>query len=107
VTSRCRLLASAGRRLLRWAGARDSATPTRFVPERILWPGENPKIMVRVRHKFVVIDAEGEHLVVFTRSANFIGNSLHNNDENLLEIADWPRIAGIYMVEFLRLFEHY
>jgi phosphatidylserine/phosphatidylglycerophosphate/cardiolipin synthase-like enzyme len=83
------------------------ATPTDFAPERVLWPGENPKIMVRVHHKFVVIDAEGENPVVFTGSANFSGNSLHSNDENLLEITQCPRIAGMYMAEFLRLYEHY
>ena len=84
-----------------------SDTPTGFAPERVLWPGENPKIMVRVHHKFVVIDAEGDHPVVFTGSANFSANSLHNNDENLLEITECPRLAGIYFAEFLRLFEHY
>lgn len=82
-------------------------TPTGFAPERVLWPGENPKIMVRVHHKFVVIDAEGDQPVVFTGSANFSGNSLHNNDENLLEITECPRLAAIYFAEFLRLFEHY
>jgi len=70
-------------------------------------PGEDPKIMVRVHHKFVVIDAEGDNPVVFTGSANFSGNSLHKNDENLLEITNCPRLAGIYLAEFLRLYEHY
>jgi hypothetical protein len=82
-------------------------TPTDFAPERVLWPGEDPKIMVRVHHKFVVIDAEGDNPVVFTGSANFSGNSLHNNDENLIEITKCPRLAGIYFAEFMRLFEHY
>ncbi|MEK9285462.1 phospholipase D-like domain-containing protein [Bradyrhizobium sp. ISRA442] len=82
-------------------------TPTDFMPERVLWPGEDPKIMVRVHHKFVVIDAEGDNPVVFTGSANFSGNSLHHNDENMLEITKCPRIAGMYMAEFLRLYEHY
>lgn len=82
-------------------------TPTDFMPERVLWPGEDPKIMVRVHHKFVVIDAEGDNPVVFTGSANFSGNSLHHNDENLLEITKCPRMAGMYMAEFLRLYEHY
>lgn len=86
---------------------KSSDTPTGFAPERVLWPKENPKIMVRVHHKFVVIDAEGDHPVVFTGSANFSGNSLHSNDENLLEITECPRLAGIYFAEFLRLYEHY
>jgi phosphatidylserine/phosphatidylglycerophosphate/cardiolipin synthase-like enzyme len=82
-------------------------TPTDFIPERVLWPHEDPKIMVRVHHKFVVIDAEGDNPIVFTGSANFSGNSLHGNDENLLKITSCPRLAGIYMAEFLRLYEHY
>lgn len=90
-----------------FAGFGAADTPTGFAPERILWPGEDPKIMVRVHHKFVVIDAEGDHPVVYTGSANFSGNSLHGNDENLLEITNCPRIAGMYMAEFLRLYEHY
>ncbi|HEX3545529.1 MAG TPA: phospholipase D-like domain-containing protein [Mycobacterium sp.] len=90
-----------------FSGFGASNTPTGFAPERILWPGEDPKIMVRVHHKFVVIDAEGDNPVVFSGSANFSGNSLHNNDENLIEITQCPRLAGIYMAEFLRLFEHY
>jgi len=63
--------------------------------------------MVRVHHKFVVVDAEGGDPVVFTGSANFSGNSLHENDENLLEITRCPRLAGIYFAEFRRLYEHY
>ncbi|MGL6234320.1 MAG: phospholipase D-like domain-containing protein [Segniliparus sp.] len=84
-----------------------SDTPDGFAPERVLWPGEDPKIMVRVHHKFVVVDAEGDNPVVFTGSANFSNNSLHNNDENFVEITNSPRLAGIYLAEFLRLFEHY
>ena len=63
--------------------------------------------MVRVHHKFVVIDAEGENPVVFTGSANFSANSLHKNDENLIQITQCPRLAAIYFAEFFRLFEHY
>jgi phosphatidylserine/phosphatidylglycerophosphate/cardiolipin synthase-like enzyme len=84
-----------------------SDTPTDFAPERVLWPKEDPKIMVRVHHKFVVIDAEGENPVVFTGSANFSANSLHKNDENLIQITQCPRLAAIYFAEFFRLFEHY
>jgi phosphatidylserine/phosphatidylglycerophosphate/cardiolipin synthase-like enzyme len=86
---------------------KSNETPTEFLPEKVLWPGEDPKIMVRVHHKFVVVDAEGDNPCVFTGSANFSGNSLHNNDENLLEITESPRMAGMYMAEFLRLYEHY
>src|SRR5262245_55144100 len=84
-----------------------SDTPTDFAPERVLMPGENPKIMVRVHHKFVIVDGEGDNPVIFTGSANFSGNSLHHNDENLLEITECPRLGRMYFAEFLRLFEHY
>jgi phosphatidylserine/phosphatidylglycerophosphate/cardiolipin synthase-like enzyme len=82
-------------------------TPTDFLPERVLWPGENPKIMVRVHHKFVVVDGESDDAVVFTGSANFSGNSLHKNDENLMETTRCPRLGAMYFAEFLRLYEHY
>lgn len=59
-----------------------------------------------VHHKFVVIDAEGANPIVYSGSANMSANSEHYNDENLLEIRD-ARIAGIYLAEFLRLYEHY
>jgi phosphatidylserine/phosphatidylglycerophosphate/cardiolipin synthase-like enzyme len=90
-----------------FSGFKTADTPSDFVPERILWPGEDPKIMVRVHHKFVVIDAESDQPTVFTGSANFSANSLHNNDENLIEMTDCPRVASMYMAEFLRLYEHY
>jgi phosphatidylserine/phosphatidylglycerophosphate/cardiolipin synthase-like enzyme len=86
---------------------KSSDTPTDFAPERVLWPGEKPKIMVRVHHKFVVIDGEGDDPVVYTGSANFSGNALHKNDENLLEITKCPRLGKMYFAEFMRLFEHY
>jgi phosphatidylserine/phosphatidylglycerophosphate/cardiolipin synthase-like enzyme len=63
--------------------------------------------MVRVHHKFVVIDAESDTPVVFTGSANLSGNSLHKNDENMLEITKCPRLARMYFAEFIRLYEHY
>lgn len=45
--------------------------------------------------------------MVYTGSANMSGNSVFNNDENLLEIKGPPRLARIYLAEFLRLYEHY
>jgi phosphatidylserine/phosphatidylglycerophosphate/cardiolipin synthase-like enzyme len=86
---------------------KSSDTPDGFAPERVLWPNEDPKIMVRVHHKFVVIDAEGDAPVVFSGSANFSSNSLHKNDENMLEITECPRLARMYFAEFIRLYEHY
>jgi phosphatidylserine/phosphatidylglycerophosphate/cardiolipin synthase-like enzyme len=86
---------------------KSSDAPGDFVPEHVLWPHEDPKIMVRVHHKFVIIDGESDNPVVFTGSANFSGNSLHKNDENLLEITECPRLGRMYFAEFLRLYEHY
>src|SRR5260370_21875571 len=63
--------------------------------------------MVRVHHKFVIVDGESDNPVVFTGSANFSGNSLHKNDENLLEITECPRLGRMDFAEFLRLDEHY
>lgn len=45
--------------------------------------------------------------MVYTGSVNMSGNSVFNNDENLLEIKGPPRLARIYLAEFLRLYEHY
>jgi phosphatidylserine/phosphatidylglycerophosphate/cardiolipin synthase-like enzyme len=63
--------------------------------------------MVRVHHKFVIVDGEDDDPIVFTGSTNFSGTSLHNNDENLLEITKCPRLGKMYFTEFLRFYEHY
>jgi len=84
-------------------------TPAGFAPEINIFPGDSPPSFppVIVHHKFVVIDAETDSPVIYTGSANMSGNSVFNNDENLLEIKGSPRLAQIYLAEFLRLYEHY
>jgi phosphatidylserine/phosphatidylglycerophosphate/cardiolipin synthase-like enzyme len=62
---------------------------------------------VFVHHKFIVIDAETDDPTIFTGSANMSNNSSYKNDENMLEIRSCPRMAHIYLAEFLRLYEHY
>ncbi|MDQ3902799.1 MAG: phospholipase D-like domain-containing protein [Thermoproteota archaeon] len=62
---------------------------------------------VHIHHKFIIIDGETEHPVIYTGSANMSDNSVHENDENLLEIRDAPKLAQIYLAEFFRLYEHY
>ena len=57
--------------------------------------------------KFLVIDGETKHPIVYSGSANMSANSVFYNDENLLEITDCPRLAQAYLAEFMRLFEHY
>ncbi|MGH9257439.1 MAG: phospholipase D-like domain-containing protein [Vicinamibacterales bacterium] len=84
-------------------------TPAGFATEINIFPGDSPPSFppVIVHHKFVVIDAETDSSVIYTGSANMSGNSVFNNDENLLEIKGSPRLAQIYLAEFLRLYEHY
>ena len=83
--------------------------PAGFVPEINIFPGENapPFPPVIIHHKFIVVDAETDSPVIYTGSANMSGNSVFQNDENLLEIKGSPRLAQIYLAEFLRLYEHY
>ncbi|CAL8480811.1 phospholipase D-like domain-containing protein [Caballeronia sp. S22] len=85
-----------------------ATVPEGFDVEMRQFPGEKPPPFppVVVHHKFVVIDAEGAQPIVYSGSANMSENSEHRNDENLLEIRD-ARVAGIYLAEFLRLYEHY
>jgi phosphatidylserine/phosphatidylglycerophosphate/cardiolipin synthase-like enzyme len=83
--------------------------PPGFELEMNLFPGTKPPPYppVIVHHKFIVIDAETDTHIIYTGSANMSGNSEFNNDENLLEIKGSPRLARIYLAEFLRLYEHY
>jgi phosphatidylserine/phosphatidylglycerophosphate/cardiolipin synthase-like enzyme len=86
-----------------------AAVPKGFEPEINIFPGSEapPFPPVIIHHKFIVIDAETESPIIYTGSANMSGNSVFNNDENLLEIKGSPRLAHIYLAEFLRLYEHY
>jgi phosphatidylserine/phosphatidylglycerophosphate/cardiolipin synthase-like enzyme len=84
-------------------------TPLGFDPELLLFPGQkypgySPVI---IHHKFIIIDAETNNPDIYSGSANMSGNSVNKNDENLLEIRGSKRLAGIYLAEFLRLYEHY
>ncbi len=83
--------------------------PAGFEPELRIFPGEKlpPYPPVIIHHKFVVIDAEGISPIIYTGSANMSANSVNRNDENLLEIRGSRRLAGIYLAEFMRLYEHY
>jgi phosphatidylserine/phosphatidylglycerophosphate/cardiolipin synthase-like enzyme len=61
---------------------------------------------IRLHHKFVVIDFDKPTARVWMGSYNFSGPADRENGENLLLIKD-RRIATSYMVEALRLFDHY
>jgi phosphatidylserine/phosphatidylglycerophosphate/cardiolipin synthase-like enzyme len=69
--------------------------------------GKGGAYPVYVHHKFLVIDGETNSPTIYTGSANMSANSVFYNDENLLEITHCPRLAQIYLAEFMRLFEHY
>lgn len=81
--------------------------PHLFWWERCELPGAQSPWPVWIHHKFVIIDAETAAPVIYTGSANMSQNSLYRNDENLLEITNCPRLAQMYLAEFLRLYEHY
>jgi phosphatidylserine/phosphatidylglycerophosphate/cardiolipin synthase-like enzyme len=103
---------------------RPGTTPTGFLPEfstidTSAWSTNAPPKTasgkkaggappaVHIHHKFLVIDADTNAPTIYTGSANMSNNSLHNNDENLLEITKAPSLAGAYYAEFIRLYEHY
>nr|WP_295785381.1 phospholipase D-like domain-containing protein [Rhodoferax sp.] len=60
----------------------------------------------RMHHKFVVIDFDKPTARVYMGSFNFSGAADTSNGENLLLIQD-RRIAVSYVVEALRIFDHY
>ena len=60
----------------------------------------------RMHHKFVVIDFDKPTARVYMGSYNFSGAADTSNGENLLLIRD-RRIAVSYVVEAIRLFDHY
>ena len=61
---------------------------------------------IRMHHKFVVIDFDKPSARVYLGSYNFSSPADIKNGENLLLIRD-RRIAVSYLVEALRIFDHY
>ena len=61
---------------------------------------------IRMHHKFVIIDFDKPTARVYLGSYNFSTPADINNGENLLLIRD-RRIAVSYVVEALRIFDHY
>lgn len=60
----------------------------------------------RMHHKFIVLDFDKPTARVYMGSYNFSSSADKGNGENLLLIRD-RRIATSYMVEALRIFDHY
>lgn len=69
-----------------------------------------PEVMggggVRLHHKFLVVDFGTADARVYLGSYNFSGAADGSNGENLVYIKD-RRIAVSYMIEALRIFDHY
>lgn len=85
-----------------------SGEPTGFWWESAqLGTGDQSRYPVYIHHKFIVIDGETDRPTIYSGSANMSENSVHHNDENLLEIKGSPRLGAIYLAEFFRLYEHY
>ncbi len=80
------------------------------VPDGFWWETSGigaKKYPVFIHHKFILIDGETDHPILYTGSANMSNNSNYNNDENILEIRDATDLSCIYFAEFMRLYEHY
>ena len=60
-----------------------------------------------IHTKFLLVDPLSDDPLVCTGSANFSGNSLTSNDENMLQIRGNTRVADIYLTEFDRIFRHF
>lgn len=60
----------------------------------------------RLHHKFIVIDFDQPTARVYLGSYNFSGSADTKNGENLLLIRD-RRVAVSYMVEAVRIYDHY
>lgn len=61
---------------------------------------------VRMHHKFVVVDFDKPTARVYFGSYNFSKAADRDNGENLLLVRD-RRVATSYMVEAMRMFDHY
>ena len=65
-------------------------------------------VHVRYLHtKYMLVDPLGTNPLVVSGSANFSEASTTNNDENMLIIRSNPRVADIYLGEFMRLYRHF
>jgi phosphatidylserine/phosphatidylglycerophosphate/cardiolipin synthase-like enzyme len=72
-------------------------------PFRAEWSGGRGQV---IHHKFVVVDFNDQHPVVFTGSSNLAEGGEQSNGDNLLAIYD-PGVVTAYAVEAIRLIDHY
>jgi phosphatidylserine/phosphatidylglycerophosphate/cardiolipin synthase-like enzyme len=59
-----------------------------------------------IHDKFIVVDFNDQHPVVFTGSSNLAEDGEQDNGDNLLSIHD-ARVAEVFAVEAMRLVDHY
>src|SRR5437588_859532 len=65
-------------------------------------------VNVRYLHtKYMLVDPLGPNPLVVSGSANFSEASTTDNDENMVIIRGNPRVADIYLGEFMRLYRHF
>lgn len=88
------------------------ATRRRRKPGALIQPLEETltglNVHVEYLHtKYLLIDPLSDDPVLITGSANFSEPSTTKNDENMLVIRGNPRIADLFLCEFMRLFNHF
>lgn len=77
----------------RWLRELDKLSPRTMVP----W----------VHTKFMLVDPLGKSPTTITGSANWSDDSTSTNNENMVIVHGNPRVADIYLGEFMRLHAHY
>jgi hypothetical protein len=75
-------------------------------PFKTEWSGNTTGHSNMVHHKFVVLDFNGEHPVVFTGSSNMAAGGEKDNGDHLIRISD-RKVAIAYAIEALKLFDHF
>lgn len=66
-----------------------------------------PGVCVLAPPELVLVDPLGTTPVFVGGSANFSEASVNANDENMIVVRNAPRVADIYLGEFMRLYSHY
>lgn len=85
--------------------AKNLPEPFKKEPTGLAGESENQR-GTRMHHKFVVLDFDRASARVYVGSYNFSNPADRQNGENLLLVKD-RRVATAFMVEALRIFDHY
>ncbi|MEI9991306.1 MAG: phospholipase D-like domain-containing protein [Rhizomicrobium sp.] len=90
-------------------GQMGDVTPFAFLKDKVPEPFKkewNGGPGMHIHHKFIVVDFNDAKPLVFTGSSNLAAGGEKANGDNLIQIHD-PVIAGLYMIEAVKLFDHY